>query len=167
MFSLSFNLFCLCFILLLRLSDHISVLCFSFLYKFQYPSLRWASILVEIFDKELRKVIWVTFFGIYVREISVIMLGVGRGQLLGSVGRLKGMTSDSVASECVLKSYEEGGIQIISKSDPLLNIFSAHFITDTDQPQSCNFASFLPSEEDTPLQVVLSYIPISWSTQKT
>ena len=69
------------------------------------------------------------------------------------------MTSESVASECVLKSYEEGGIEIISKSDPqLLKQFSAHFISDTDQPQACNFASFLPSEEDTPLQVALHFL---------
>ena len=78
------------------------------------------------------------------------------GQLLGSVGNLKGMTSESVASECVLKSYEQGEIHIISKSEPqLLHQFSAHFISNTDQPQACNFASFLPSEEDTPLQVCL------------
>lgn len=74
-------------------------------------------------------------------------------ELLGSVGNLKGMTSESVASECVLKSYEQGEIHIISKSEPqLLHQFSAHFISNTDQPQACNFASFLPSEEDTPLQ---------------
>lgn len=75
-------------------------------------------------------------------------------QLLGILGSLKGITSDSVASQCVLKLYEGGEIEIINKSDPQqLAQFGAHFITNIDQPQACNFASFAPFGEETPLQV--------------
>lgn len=75
-------------------------------------------------------------------------------QLLGLLGSLKGITSESVTSECVLKQYEKGEIQIINKTETQqLAQFAAHFIADVDQPQSCNFATFLPSSEDTPLQV--------------
>ncbi|KGN52794.1 uncharacterized protein LOC101208429 isoform X1 [Cucumis sativus] len=74
-------------------------------------------------------------------------------ELLGLLGSLKGITSESVTSECVLKQYEKGEIQIINKTETQqLAQFAAHFIADVDQPQSCNFATFLPSSEDTPLQ---------------
>ncbi len=75
-------------------------------------------------------------------------------QLLGVLQNLKGITSDSVASQCVLKLYEAGEIGIINKSETLeLSQFGAHFITNSDRPQSCNFASFVPYGEETPLQV--------------
>ncbi|XP_059450060.1 uncharacterized protein LOC132181032 [Corylus avellana] len=75
-------------------------------------------------------------------------------ELLGLLGNLKGITSDSVASQCVLKLFQSGEIQIINKSDPQqLLQFGAHFVTDnTDQPQACNIASFVPFVEDAPLQ---------------
>lgn len=74
-------------------------------------------------------------------------------ELLGLLGSLKGITSEMVTSECVLKQYEKGEIQIINKTETQqLAQFAAHFIADVDQPQSCNFATFLPSSEDTPLQ---------------
>ncbi|KAK4430483.1 hypothetical protein Salat_1349000 [Sesamum alatum] len=77
----------------------------------------------------------------------------GHHQLLGVLGSLKGITSEYVASECVLKLYEEGQLQLINKTEPQqLTQFAAHFIVNTDQPQSCNFATFLPVGEDTPLQ---------------
>ncbi|OVA14277.1 hypothetical protein BVC80_9027g34 [Macleaya cordata] len=71
----------------------------------------------------------------------------------GLVGSLKGITSDSVASECVLKSYNEGVIQMINKTDvQKLTLFAAHFISNVDQRDACNFATFLPINEDTPLE---------------
>ncbi|XP_062001956.1 uncharacterized protein LOC133719799 [Rosa rugosa] len=74
-------------------------------------------------------------------------------ELLGVLQSLKGITSGSVASQCVLKLYEAGEISIINKSETQeLAQYGAHFITNTDQPQSCNFASFIPYGEDTPLQ---------------
>ncbi|CAA0813405.1 Unknown protein [Striga hermonthica] len=74
-------------------------------------------------------------------------------ELLGLLGSLKGMTSEYVASQCVLKLYTEGQIQLINKTEPQqLTRFSAHFIVNTDQPQSCNFATFLPIGEEAPLQ---------------
>lgn len=76
-------------------------------------------------------------------------------QLLGVLRSLKGITSYSVASQCVLKLYEAGEIVVINKSETReLAQFGAHFITNTDQPQSCNFASFVPYGEETPLQVI-------------
>ncbi|KAK2986867.1 hypothetical protein RJ640_009601, partial [Escallonia rubra] len=75
------------------------------------------------------------------------------GQLLGLLGNMKGMTSVSVASECVLKLYNEGQIEMMNESEPQkLTQFAAHFISNTDQAQSCNFATFLPTGEDAPLQ---------------
>lgn len=75
-------------------------------------------------------------------------------QLLGLLGSLKGITSsDLVASECVLKLYSDGAIATVNKSETnQLTQFAAHFISDTDQAQSCNFATFLPNGENTPLQ---------------
>lgn len=76
-------------------------------------------------------------------------------QLLGLLQSLKGMTSESVASQCVMKLFEGGEIQVINKSDPQeFSQFGAHFISDTDQPQACNFVSFVPFRENTPLQVI-------------
>uniref|UniRef100_A0A164YMP9 JmjC domain-containing protein n=1 Tax=Daucus carota subsp. sativus TaxID=79200 RepID=A0A164YMP9_DAUCS len=60
---------------------------------------------------------------------------------------------DLVASQCVLKLYSDGGIAILNKSETQqLTRFSAHFISNAEQSQSCNFATFLPNTEDTPLQ---------------
>lgn len=45
---------------------------------------------------------------------------------------------------------------MINKSEPQqLAQYAAHFVTNTDQVQACNFVSFVPSVEDTPLQVSL------------
>lgn len=74
-------------------------------------------------------------------------------ELLGLLGSLKGITSDFVASQCVLKLYNDGQVQMINKSDSqAFTQFAAHFISNTDQAQSCNFATFLPMGEDTSLQ---------------
>ncbi|KAJ4706831.1 F12P19.7 isoform 1 [Melia azedarach] len=77
-------------------------------------------------------------------------------ELLGLLGSMKGITSDSsVASACVLKLYQSGDIQLInsSSSDSQLELFAAHFTTHSDQPQACNFANFVPFQENTPLQI--------------
>ncbi|KAI3946174.1 hypothetical protein MKW98_008767 [Papaver atlanticum] len=75
-------------------------------------------------------------------------------ELLGLGGSLKGITSDLVASECVLKSYMDGGIQMINKTDVVKDTtqFTAYFVTNPDKMEACNFATFLPVDEDTPLQ---------------
>lgn len=75
-------------------------------------------------------------------------------ELLGLLGSLKGITSlDLVASQCVLKLYSDGEITILNKSETQqLTKFAAHFISNADQAQFCNFATFLPNTEDTPLQ---------------
>ncbi|XP_023526537.1 uncharacterized protein LOC111790009 [Cucurbita pepo subsp. pepo] len=86
-------------------------------------------------------------------SIDTHLFPVSFFELLGLVGNLKAITSERVTSECVLKQYEKGEIQIINKTETQqLAQFAAHFIADVDQPQSCNFATFLPSSEDTPLQ---------------
>ncbi|KAK7290259.1 hypothetical protein RIF29_04550 [Crotalaria pallida] len=72
---------------------------------------------------------------------------------LGLLERLKAITSDSVASPCVLKLYQGGQIELVNKSDhQKLAEFSAHFFTDTNLQPACNFATFVPFIEDTPLQ---------------
>lgn len=79
-------------------------------------------------------------------------------QLLGLLGSLKGITSDAVASPCVLKLFEAGEVVKLDKGEQqgqVLSQFAAHFISDTDQPQTCNFANFFPLSEGTPLQVLI------------
>ncbi|KAF8015025.1 hypothetical protein BT93_H0728 [Corymbia citriodora subsp. variegata] len=74
-------------------------------------------------------------------------------ELLGLLGSLKGITANSVASQCVLKLCEGGEIEMINKSNPQqLQQFSAHFISNADEAQACNFASFVPTSESLPLQ---------------
>jgi len=75
-------------------------------------------------------------------------------QHLGLLESLKGITSDTVTSPCVLKLYKGGQIEKLNKSDyEMLAQFSAHFYSDTDQQPACNFATSVPFSEDTPLQV--------------
>ncbi|KAG5146642.1 hypothetical protein JHK84_032185 [Glycine max] len=74
-------------------------------------------------------------------------------QLLGLVESLKGITSDYVASPCVLKLYQGGQLEMFNNSDyQKLAEFSSYFLSDTDQQPACNFATFVPFMEDTPLQ---------------
>ncbi|GLT57692.1 hypothetical protein SLA2020_306460 [Shorea laevis] len=74
-------------------------------------------------------------------------------ELLGLLSNMKGMTSNSVASGCVLKLFEEGQIDVINKTEPQqFAQFAAHFVSNNDQPQACNFAKFSPLDEETPLQ---------------
>uniref|UniRef100_A0A0D3CYA2 Fe/B12 periplasmic-binding domain-containing protein n=1 Tax=Brassica oleracea var. oleracea TaxID=109376 RepID=A0A0D3CYA2_BRAOL len=72
--------------------------------------------------------------------------------LLGLLGSLKGITSDAVASPCVLKLLEAGEVVMFEKGAEEVSQFAAHFISDTDQLQTCNFANFFPLSEGTPLQ---------------
>ncbi|KAG6720609.1 hypothetical protein I3842_03G071100 [Carya illinoinensis] len=87
-------------------------------------------------------------------SVNTELFPVSFFELLGLLGSLKGITADSVTSQCVLKLYQSGEIKLINKSEPQqLAQFGAHFVTDTDQAQAaCNFASFVPFAEDTPLQ---------------
>ncbi|PHT56326.1 hypothetical protein CQW23_04812 [Capsicum baccatum] len=74
-------------------------------------------------------------------------------QLLGLLGNLKGITSTYVASQCVLKLYQDGLVESINKNDPQqLAQYAAHFTANTDEAQPCNFATFVPIGEDAPLQ---------------
>ncbi|XP_020594954.1 uncharacterized protein LOC110035054, partial [Phalaenopsis equestris] len=73
--------------------------------------------------------------------------------LLGLLDGLKGITTESVASQCVLKSYSNENIQLINRTDiKQIAQFTAYFTSNIGQQQSCNFAAFLPMEERTPLQ---------------
>lgn len=71
-------------------------------------------------------------------------------ELLGMLGNLKAITSGTVASPCVLKLENEGQVDIVNRTE--LSQFSAHFISNNDQAQACNYATFLPFGEDAPLQ---------------
>ncbi|TKV98555.1 hypothetical protein SEVIR_9G567200v4 [Setaria viridis] len=74
-------------------------------------------------------------------------------ELLGVLENLKGITSNQVASECVLQSYASGNTQLVNRTDAqTLSQFSAQFISNIDFDKGCNFAAYVPLEEDTPLQ---------------
>lgn len=52
-----------------------------------------------------------------------------------------------------MKSYTSGGIKLVNKTDmKQFQQFNAHFISNVDEEQACNFAAFVPLEERTPLQ---------------
>ncbi|CAL4912254.1 unnamed protein product [Urochloa decumbens] len=74
-------------------------------------------------------------------------------QLLGVLENLKGITSNQVTSECVLQSHASGNTQLVNRTDAqALSQFSAQFISNVDEDKGCNFAAYVPLEEDTALQ---------------
>ncbi|XP_023767453.1 uncharacterized protein LOC111916038 isoform X3 [Lactuca sativa] len=77
-------------------------------------------------------------------------------QLLGLLSNMKGITTERIASACVLKLYNGGQIQMLNKSEPQqFSQYTAHFIADNNvnqQTQSCNYVTFLPMGEQAPLQ---------------
>uniref|UniRef100_A0A453J6F6 Fe/B12 periplasmic-binding domain-containing protein n=1 Tax=Aegilops tauschii subsp. strangulata TaxID=200361 RepID=A0A453J6F6_AEGTS len=82
-------------------------------------------------------------------------------ELLGVLENLKGITSAQVASQCVLQAYASGNVQLVNGTDAgKLSQFRAHFVS-TDQDRGCNFAAYVPSEEDTPLQIKTNYLCLS------
>ncbi|KAK1326917.1 hypothetical protein QJS10_CPA01g00196 [Acorus calamus] len=94
-------------------------------------------------------------FVIPLSNYSVETLGVPVSffEMLGLLESLKGITSESVASGCVLQSYANGGLTVINATDTRqLASFSAHFTGDADKVQACNIANFGPLTEKTPLQ---------------
>ncbi|KAF3784661.1 hypothetical protein EJ110_NYTH28883 [Nymphaea thermarum] len=74
-------------------------------------------------------------------------------ELLGQLGSLKAITSNSVSSECILKYNLEGSIQVVNANETqLLSQFPAHFVSKPGDELACNFALFLPAVENTPVQ---------------
>lgn len=68
---------------------------------------------------------------------------------------MKGITSNQVPSQCVLQSYTSGNTQLVNRTEAqTLPQFSAQFISNIDEDKGCNFAAYVPLEEDTPLQVL-------------
>ncbi|ERN17059.1 uncharacterized protein LOC18445391 isoform X1 [Amborella trichopoda] len=87
-------------------------------------------------------------------SIDTTTVPVSFFELLGLLGSLKAITSESMSSECLLKTYMGGEIEIVNKSETnqLATQFTAHFIGEKRQSRACNFVTFEPSEENTPLQ---------------
>ncbi|XP_072955633.1 uncharacterized protein [Typha angustifolia] len=86
-------------------------------------------------------------------SVDTVAFPVSFFELLGVLESLKGITSDRVTSECILQSYSSGNIQLVGKTNvQQLSQFTANFISNVDDEQSCNFAAFVPLEERTPLQ---------------
>ncbi|KAG0474487.1 hypothetical protein HPP92_014173 [Vanilla planifolia] len=78
---------------------------------------------------------------------------VGSFELLGLLDCLRGMTSEFVTSECVLKSYATGNIQLVNQTNmQQIAQFTAHFSSNVNKVQACNLAAFVPLEERTPMQ---------------
>ncbi|XP_078155496.1 plant/protein isoform X2 [Carex rostrata] len=66
---------------------------------------------------------------------------------------LKGITSDQITSQCVLQLYTSGNLQLVNKTNiQQFSQFNAHFLTNLDGEQACNFAAYTPSDETTPLE---------------
>ncbi|KAI7734274.1 hypothetical protein M8C21_012177 [Ambrosia artemisiifolia] len=68
---------------------------------------------------------------------------------------IKGITSEKVASPCLLKLYNEGALQMLNNSEPQhFSQYAAHFIglNDDQETQSCNYITFSPMDEQAPLQ---------------
>ncbi|KAI3798729.1 hypothetical protein L1987_34007 [Smallanthus sonchifolius] len=88
-------------------------------------------------------------------SLDVSYFPVSFFELLGLMPTLKGITSERIASPCLLKLYNEGQIQMLNKSEPQqFSQYTAHFISynSNQQTQSCNYVSFFPIGEQTPLQ---------------
>ncbi|QCD77988.1 uncharacterized protein LOC114187184 [Vigna unguiculata] len=86
-------------------------------------------------------------------SVDTTYLPVSFLELLGLVESLKGITTDNVASPCVLKLYQGGQIEMFNNSDyQKLAEFTSYFLSDDDQQSACNFATFAPFMENTPLQ---------------
>jgi hypothetical protein len=89
---------------------------------------------------------------LYLSEHTGVLLSCM--QLLGVLESLKGITSLQVASQCLLQAYASGNVQLVNRTDAQrLSQFTTHFMGSTDEGRGCNFAAYVPSEEDTPLQV--------------
>ncbi|KAJ4777897.1 F12P19.7 isoform 1 [Rhynchospora pubera] len=74
-------------------------------------------------------------------------------ELLGVTESLKGITSDEITSQCVLQLYSSGNLQLVNKTNiQQFSQFNAHFLTNVDEEQACNFAAYAPSDETTPLE---------------
>ncbi|KAL4577838.1 hypothetical protein LXL04_013952 [Taraxacum kok-saghyz] len=76
-------------------------------------------------------------------------------ELLGLLPNMKGITSEMVASPCLLKLFNGGQIQMLNKSEPQqFSQYTAHFVADNvnQQTQSCNYVTFVPMGEEAPLQ---------------
>ena len=79
---------------------------------------------------------------------------------------MKGMTSATVASPCLLKMYNDGQIDMLNKSEPQqFSQYTAHFIgsNTNQQTQLCNYVTYAPMGEQAPLQVLtfLTFLDIS------
>ncbi|XP_071735366.1 uncharacterized protein [Rutidosis leptorrhynchoides] len=88
-------------------------------------------------------------------SLDVTYFPVSFFELLGLMPTLKGMTSEPVASPCLLKLYNEGQIQMLNNSEPdQFSQFTAHFIgyNNDQQNHSCNYVTFVPIGEQSPLQ---------------
>uniref|UniRef100_A0A1D1ZK86 Uncharacterized protein MJ0642 n=1 Tax=Anthurium amnicola TaxID=1678845 RepID=A0A1D1ZK86_9ARAE len=89
----------------------------------------------------------------YSLDTSTPGLPVSFFELLGLLEGLKGITSDSVTSECALRCLSSGSTAMVNKTDTQqLKQFTAHFVSNVDGAQACNYAAFMPVEEITPLQ---------------
>ncbi|KAI3808310.1 hypothetical protein L1987_24259 [Smallanthus sonchifolius] len=76
-------------------------------------------------------------------------------ELLGLMPTMKGITSEKVASPCLLKLYNEGELQMLNNSEPQqFSQYAAHFVGDNNnkEPQACNYITFVPMDEQAPLQ---------------
>lgn len=70
---------------------------------------------------------------------------------------MKGVTTDMIASPCLLKLYNDGQLEMLNRSEPQqFSQFTAHFMgyNANQQSQSCNYVSFVPIGEQAPLQVL-------------
>ncbi|PWA67249.1 hypothetical protein CTI12_AA318750 [Artemisia annua] len=88
-------------------------------------------------------------------SLDVNYFPVSYFELLGLLPAMKGMTSDTVASPCLLKMYNDGQVDRLNKSEPQqFSQYTAHFIgsNTNQQTQLCNYVTYAPMGEQAPLQ---------------
>ncbi|XP_078448477.1 uncharacterized protein LOC144717039 [Wolffia australiana] len=89
----------------------------------------------------------------YSLDTSTLGIPVSFFELLGLLESVKSVTSDEVTSECLLKSLSSGNTALVNTTDARqLMQFAAHFVSDVDRVQACNYVVFTPMEELLPLQ---------------
>lgn len=86
-------------------------------------------------------------------SVDTVNVPVSFLELLGVLNSLKAVTSKLVFSPCLAKYISDGDVQEVNQTDPEQILqFTAHLTSSSVSNQQCNYISFDPLGEQTPLQ---------------